>query len=331
MRADESRPLGRTELRVTRLGLGLASLGGLFVPVSDTEAARVVDRAWDVGVRLFDTAPVYGYGRSERRAGAALGGRPPGQYTLCTKVGRLIVPGGGDTQPIWADPPPGVGPRLDYSYAGVMRSVEDSLERLGLDRIDVLHVHDPDEDFPVAVSEAYRALAELRARGTIGAVSIGVNHAPVAARYLKEVAAPGPDCVLLAGRYNLLDQSGLDEVFPLCASKGIAVMVAGVYQSGLLADPRPGAPHGYATVPGELAGRVAAWHSVCRDFGVPPTAAAVQFPFGHPVVTSVVVGARTADEVDDTARVLAHPVPTEFWTSARSAGLLPPGVPTPAG
>ncbi|WP_432100358.1 aldo/keto reductase [Streptomyces sp. WAC 04229] len=331
MRAGESRPLGRTDVRVSRLGLGLASLGGLFVPVSDADAARTVDRAWDVGVRLFDTAPVYGYGRSERRAGAALGGRPRDQYTLCTKVGRLIVPGGGGTQPIWADPPPGVGPRLDYSYAGVMRSVEESLERLGLDRIDVLHVHDPDEDFPVAVSEAYRALAELRARGTVGAVSIGVNHAPVAARYLREVADPGPDCVMLAGRYNLLDQSGLDEVLPLCAAKGVAVMVAGVYQSGLLADPRPGAPHGYATVPGELAGRVTAWHSVCRDFGVPPTAAAVQFPFGHPVVTSVVVGARTPDEVDDTARMLAHPVPAGFWTSARSAGLLPAGVPAPAG
>ncbi|MFI9375066.1 aldo/keto reductase [Streptomyces parvulus] len=330
MRADEAVPLGRTGLRVTRLGLGLASLGGLFAPVSDRDAALTVDRAWDVGVRLFDTAPVYGYGRSERRAGAALAGRPAGQYTLCTKVGRLIVPGGTDTQPFWADPPPGVGPRRDYSYAGVMRSVEDSLERLGLDRIDVLHVHDPDEDFPAAVSDAYRALAELRARRAVGAVSIGVNHAPVAARYLREVAAPGPDCVMLAGRYNLLDRSGLDELLPLCAARGVAVMVAGVYQSGLLADPRPGMPHGYSTVPEALAGRVAAWHALCRDHGVPPTAAAVQFPFGHAAVTSVVVGARTPDEVEDTARMLAHPVPPAFWAAARAAGLLPPGVPVPA-
>lgn len=330
MRADESVFLGRTGVRVTRLGAGLASLGGLFVPVSGEDAARTVDRAWEVGVRFFDTAPVYGYGLSERRAGAALGGRPRAAYTLCTKVGRLIVPGGGDTQPIWADPPPGVGPRRDYSYAGVMRSVEESLERLGLDRVDVVHVHDPDEDFPVAVSDAYRALAELRARGTIGAVSIGVNHAPVAARYVREVAGPGLDCVLLAGRYNLLDQSGLDDVLPLCASRDIAVVVAGVYQSGLLVDPRPGAPHGYATVPGELARRVAAWHAVCRRFAVPPSAAAVQFPFGHPAVTCVVVGARTPDEVDETARMLAHPVPEEFWAAARAAGLLPANVPTPA-
>lgn len=331
MRADESILLGDTAVRITRLGLGLASLGGLFVPVSDDDAARTVDRAWDVGVRLFDTAPVYGYGLSERRAGVALDGRARGEYTLCTKVGRLIVPGGADTQSIWADPPPGVGPRRDYSYAGVMRSVEESLERLGLDRIDVVHVHDPDEDFPVAVSDAYRALAELRARGTIGAVSIGVNHAPVAARYLREVDGPGLDCVLLAGRYNLLDQSGLAEVLPLCAARGIAVMVAGVYQSGLFVDSRPGAPHGYATVPGELAERVAAWHAVCRRFEVPPTAAAVQFPFGHPAVTCVVVGARTPDEVDETARMVGHPVPEAFWAAVRAAGLLPARVPTPTG
>ncbi|GAA2139543.1 aldo/keto reductase [Streptomyces synnematoformans] len=329
MRADEVVPLGRTEVSVTRLGLGLASLGGLFAPVSDEDAAGTVDRAWDAGVRLFDTAPVYGYGRSERRAGTALAGRPRGAYALCTKVGRLIVPGGTDTQPIWADPPPGVGPRRDYSYAGVMRSVEDSLLRLGLDRIDVLHVHDPDEDFPAAVTDAYRALAELRARGTVGAVSIGVNHAPVAARYLREAAAPGPDCVLLAGRYNLLDHTGLDELLPLCAARGVAVMAAGVYQSGLFTDPRPGAPHGYATVPPALVRRVADWHALCRRFGVPPAAAAVRFPFGHPAVTSVVVGARTPEEVTGTARALAHAVPADFWAAAKSTGLLPRRIPTP--
>lgn len=220
MRADDLVPLGRTGLQVSRLGLGLASLGGLFEPVPERQAAATIDTAWELGVRLFDTAPVYGYGRSETRTGAALASRPRDAYVLCTKVGRLIEPGGPDTQPIWADPPAGVGPRLDYSYAGVLRSVEESLARLGLDRIDVLHVHDPDEDFGAAVGEAYRALADLRAEGVIGAVSLGVNHAPVAARFLREAAVPGPDCVLLAGRYNLLDQSGLDELLPLCVERG---------------------------------------------------------------------------------------------------------------
>ncbi|GAB2986924.1 aldo/keto reductase [Streptomyces pseudoechinosporeus] len=322
-------PLGRTGLRVSRLGLGLASLGGLFESVSDERAAATLDIAWDLGIRLYDTAPVYGYGRSETRTGAALASRPRDAYVLCTKVGRLIEPGGRDTQPIWADPPAGVGPRLDYSYAGVLRSVEDSLERLGLDRVDVLHVHDPDEDFGAAVGEAYRALADLRSEGVISAVSLGVNHAPVAVRFLKEAASPGPDCVLLAGRYNLLDQSGLDELLPLCAERGIAVMAAGVYQSGLLADPRPGAPHGYTAIPDELAARIGALRKVCEDFDVPPLAAAVQFPLGHPAVTSVVVGARSADEVAGSVDLLNHPVPADFWTAVKAAALLPEHAPTP--
>jgi D-threo-aldose 1-dehydrogenase len=331
MRADELVPLGRTGLRVSRLGLGCASLGGLFRPVPREQAAAVFDTAWDLGVRLYDTAPVYGYGRSESRTGAALAVRPRDAFVLCTKVGRIIEPGGRDTQPIWADPPAGVGPRLDHSYAGVLRSVEESLERLGLERIDVLHVHDPDEAFDTAVSQAYRALAELRAAGVIGAVSIGVNHAPVAVRYLQEAAPPGPDCVLLAGRYNLLDQSGLDELLPLCAERGVAVMAAGVYQSGLLADPRPGAPHGYTSVPPRLAARVAALRAVCATFGVPPLAAAVQFPFGHPAVASVVVGARSAHEVAQNVELLGHPIPANFWAALKTAGLLPEKTPIPAG
>ncbi|MCX4907921.1 aldo/keto reductase [Streptomyces sp. NBC_00878] len=330
MRADDLVPLGRTGLRVSRLGLGLASVGGLFEPVSEERAAATLDTAWELGVRLYDTAPVYGYGRSETRTGAALAARPRDAYVLCTKVGRLIEPGGPDTQPIWADPPAGVGPRLDYSYGGVLRSVEESLERLGLDRVDVLHVHDPDEDFGGAVGEAYRALADFRARGVIGAVSLGVNHAPVAARFLREAAAPGPDCVLLAGRYNLLDQSGLDELLPLCAERGVAVMAAGVYQSGLLADPRPGAPHGYRSVPAELAARIEALRRVCADFGVPPLAAAVRFPLGHPAVASVVVGARSPEEVAGSVAFLNHPVPGGFWAAVKAAGLLPEAAPTPA-
>ncbi|MGO4428337.1 aldo/keto reductase, partial [Streptomyces sp. MCAF7] len=170
MDARDMVALGRTGLSVSRLGLGLASIGGLFAPVPAQQAAATVERAWELGIRLYDTAPVYGYGRSETYAGAALGPRPRGQYVLCTKVGRLIEPGGPDTQPIWADPPPGLGPRLDFSYPAVMRSLTESLDRLGLDRIDVLHVHDPDQDFPTAVTHAYRALAELRRDGLIGAV-----------------------------------------------------------------------------------------------------------------------------------------------------------------
>nr|WP_202797072.1 aldo/keto reductase [Kribbella flavida] len=193
--------LGRRGLQVSRLGLGLASLGGMFAAVPEDRAVATVDRAWELGIRLFDTAPVYGYGLSEQRAGLALRGRPRDEFVLCTKVGRLLEPDGQDLQPIWVDPPPGIGPRLDYSYAAVMRSFEQSLERLGIDRIDVLHIHDPDLDFAAASTSALQALVELRDRGTIRALSLGINHADVAARFLRE-AATTPDCILLSGRYT---------------------------------------------------------------------------------------------------------------------------------
>lgn len=309
MRGHDRVPLGRTDLTVSRLGLGLASIGGLFEPVPADQALATIDRAWDLGVRFFDTAPVYGYGLSERRAGQALRGRS--SYVLSTKVGRLIEPDGPDTQDIWADPPPGVGPRLDYSYAAVRRSVEDSLERLGLGRVDLLHVHDPEQDFPLAVTDAYRALADLRAEGTIGAVSIGVNHADVAARYVREAATPGPDCVLLAGRYSLLDQSGLADLLPLCHQQGVAVIAAGAYQGGLLkTDPRANA-----------------WHDLCAQHEVPLLAAAVQFPLTHPSVATVLVGARTPEEITDSMRWLSTPVPPALWRDAKQRGLLPEETP----
>ncbi|GAB2921274.1 aldo/keto reductase [Streptomyces mayteni] len=325
MRADERVSLGRTGLGVSRLGLGLASLGGMFRPVSEAQALATVDRAWELGVRLFDTAPVYGYGRSEERAGRALRSKPRGDYTFCTKVGRLIEPGGPDTQPIWADPPSGLGPRLDHSRRAVLRSVEDSLARLGLDRVDVLHVHDPDLDYPTALAEAYPALAELRGRGVIGAVSLGVNHADVAARFLREAPAPGLDCVLLAGRYTLLDQSGLDELLPLCVARGVAVLAAGVYQGGLLADPRA-----HRDLPPALAERVRTLRAICERHDVSPLAAAIQFPPAHPAVTSVVVGARSPEEISASAALLARPVPPALWADLRTAGLLSGAAPTPA-
>ncbi len=318
MRAGELVPLGRTGVTVSRLGLGLASLGGMFAPVPEHQAVATVDRAWELGIRLFDTAPVYGYGRSETYAGRALGRRPRAAYTLCTKVGRLIEPGGPDTQPIWADPPPGLGPRLDYSYPAVLRSLADSLDRLGLERVDVLHVHDPDQDYPAALAGAYRALADLRAAGRIGAVSLGVNHADVAARFIREAPAPGPDCVLLAGRYTLLDQSGLADLLPLCRRRGVAVMAAGVFQGGALADPATS-----GDLPPAMRARAEAIRATCVRYGVPVLAAALRFPFRHPAVRAVVVGARTPDEVAGSVALLDHPVPEDLWRALAAGGLVP--------
>lgn len=314
--------LGRTGLRVSELGLGLASIGGMFAAVPQQQAVATIDRAWDLGVRLFDTAPVYGYGLSEQRAGLALRGRPRDEFVLCSKVGRLIEPGGPDLQPIWAEPPPGVGPRLDYSYAATIRSFEASLERMGIDRIDILHIHDPELDFPTASTEAFRALRELRGRGTIRAISLGVNHADVAARFLRETASgtsPGSDVILLAGRYTLLDQSGADELLPLCEKLGVAVLAAGVFQGGVLADTADGAPHGYARVPREVLRRIDVLRDVCHAYDVPLLAAAVQFPLTHPAVPAVVVGARSPREIAEVAAWHDVAVPEAFWAALRSA------------
>ncbi|MGZ0149117.1 aldo/keto reductase [Kribbella sp. WER1] len=307
--------LGRTGLRVSELGLGLASVGGMFAAVPQQQAVATIDRAWELGVRLFDTAPVYGYGLSEQRAGLALRGRPRDTFVLCTKVGRLIEPGGPDLQPIWAEPPAGVGPRLDYSYAGTIRSFEASLERMGIDRIDVLHIHDPELG---ASTDTFRALYELRGRGTIRAISLGVNHADVAARFLRETDG-GPDLVMLAGRYTLLDQSGADELLPLCRKYGVAVLAAGVFQGGVLADTANGAPHGYARVPRDVLRRIAVLREVCRAYDVPLLAAALQFPLRHPAVPAVVVGARSPREIAEVAAWHASSIPEPFWTALRSA------------
>ncbi|MBM0275273.1 aldo/keto reductase [Micromonospora tarensis] len=325
MQATERVTVGRTDVTVTRLGLGLAPIGGLFTAVGDEVAHATVEAAWDLGLRYFDTAPLYGCGLSERRAGAVLAGKPRPAFTVSTKVGRLLVPDGGDRQGFWAESTD-LAPQFDFSAAGVRRSHAESLARLGLDRIDIAHIHDPDDHLAEAVSGAYPALARLREAGEIGAVSAGMNQAPA----LVELARAGDfDCFMLAGRYTLLDQSGLDELLPLCQRRGISVLAAGVYNSGLLADPRPGAPFDYAPADQKLLDRATAIRSVCERHGVPLRAAAIQFPFGHPAVASVVVGARDPEQVADNVAMVEWEVPGALWADLKAEGLLPREVPTP--
>jgi D-threo-aldose 1-dehydrogenase len=322
--------LGRTDLVVTRLGIGLAPVGGLYKTVGDEQGAATVDRAWERGLRLFDTAPLYGYGLSERRTGVALAKRPRDEYVLATKVGRLLEPGGADTQEIWPEAAStGVAPRFDFSYGAVRTSLESSLERLGLDRVDVLHIHDPDDHFDEALAGTYRALVDLRKAGVIGAISAGMNQAPMLARFVEEAGEPGFDCFMLAGRYTLLDQSGLDELLPLCARRGIGVMAAGVYNSGLLGNPSPRSHYDYATPPEPLLGKALAIKAVCEKHGVPLRAAAIQFATGHPAVTTVVIGARSPQQLDDNVAMFEHPIPGALWAELKSTGLLPEHVPTP--
>jgi D-threo-aldose 1-dehydrogenase len=318
--------LGRSDLPVTRLGLGLAPIAGLYTAVPPEQAIATIDRAFQQGIRLFDTAPLYGYGRSETLAGQALAAHPRDWYTLSTKVGRVLEPGVDNAQDTWADPPPGIAPRFDFSPDAIRRSFHDSLERLGLERIDIVHLHDPDDHYEAAATGAFGVLAELRETGTIGAISVGMNQAPMLTRFARELPL---DCVMLAGRYTLLDQSGLEELLPVCAERGIGVLAAAVYNSGLLADPQPGARYNYSPASAALMAKALAMKDICDRYEIPLRAAAIQFPFGHRAVTSVVIGARSPAEVDDAVAMCAMDIPAQLWQDLRKEGLLPPHVPTP--
>jgi D-threo-aldose 1-dehydrogenase len=258
-----------------------------------------------------------------------LAGQPRAEFTLSTKVGRRLVPvaaGPGDhNDTIWAEAAE-AGPVWDFSAEGTLRSYAESLDRLGLARADVLHIHDPDEHYSAALTGALPALVRLRAEGRIGAVSVGMNQAPMLADFVRTGEV---DAVLLAGRYTLLDQSGLTGLLPLCAERGVSVIVGGVFNSGLLADPKPGATYNYVPAPAGVLARTLAVREVCDRYGVPLRAAALQFPLGHPAVASVLTGARSPAEVADAVAMFSHEIPGQLWRDLRRAGLLPQEVPVP--
>jgi D-threo-aldose 1-dehydrogenase len=293
---------------MARLGLGCAPLGGLFATVAEEDAQATVDAAWEAGIRYFDVAPQYGLGLAEHRLGVAL--RDRDDFIVSTKVGRLVVAAGaGDGQDThqFADVTEELA--FDFTRDGVRRSLEASLSRLGLDRVDVVHVHDPDEHLELALAEAIPALCELRDEGVIGAVGAGMNHV---APLLRIVLESDVDRVLLAGRYTLLDRSGAP-LLDVCSMRGVAVIAGGVFNSGVLADPRPGATFDYAPASEEILTRARAIGALCERHGVPLTAAAVQFPARHPAVETVLVGARTAGEIQTAADAFEVSVPPELF------------------
>ncbi|MCX5263164.1 aldo/keto reductase [Streptomyces sp. NBC_00199] len=322
---------GAGEVAAPELALGCAALGNLYRPVCDADARATVDAAWDAGIRTFDTAPHYGLGLSERRLGAALRDRPRDAYTLSTKVGRLLVPhpqGGAGDDLAHGFAVPATHRRVwDFSADGVLRSLEASLERLGVDRVDVALLHDPDAHAEQALREAYPALERLRAEGVIGAIGIGTNQSALPARFVRETDI---DVVLLAGRYTLLDQDGLAELLPEAAARGRGVVIGGVFNSGLLTAPRPGATYDYAPAPRPVLDRALRLQTVTERHGVPLRAAALRFPFGHPAVTSVLTGARSPQEVHDTVHQLRRPIPDALWDELRAEGLLDPRTPVPS-
>ena len=324
-----------------RIALGGAPLGNLFRPVTEEAARAVLDRAWDAGVRYFDTAPHYGHGLSEQRFGAALRRRPRDAYLLSTKVGRLLhaderAPA---DQHGYVDVPRFVQ-SYDYSRAGVLRSLEESRRRLGLDRIDIVYVHDLDRathgdrfepHFRALLDEGLPALAELKRAGDIAAYGIGVNGVDICLQTLRHADL---DVILLAGRYTLADQSALPELLPECMRRDVAIVLGGPFNSGILATgahPAGGAPatFDYAPAPPAVVARVEALEAVCRAQGVSLAAAALQFPAAHPAVAAVLAGARSVAELAANLALARAPIPAEFWVELRSRGLVSAGAPLP--
>ena len=336
--AIPKRKLGRTGLEVTVLGFGSAPLGDIYEVLDDRVAIETVETAAEAGVTLFDTAPLYGQGSAEHRIGTALRRRPRGSYVVSTKVGRLLSPspkGRVKTSRFVGGLEFDV--TNDYSYDAAMRSHEQSLHRLGLPAVDVVLIHDadawthgPDEGpkrYREAMEGAYRALEKLRSEGVIKGIGLGLNDPAYMARYL----ADGDfDCILMAGRYSLLEQPALAEVLPVAARNNVGVMLGGVFNSGILATgPVAGARYNYLPAPPEIMAKVEAIERVCRSHGVPLATAAMHFPLGHPAVSSLALGAVKPDEVRRNAAAMRTRVPAALWSDLKAERLLDPSAPTP--
>jgi D-threo-aldose 1-dehydrogenase len=331
----QKRRIGQTALHVTSLGLGTATLGGSRIPMTSEQRVDVVSAAWHGGVRYFDTAPFYGVGAAERAVGDALRDKPREEWVLSTKVGRLLRPhdSGGQTGDGRFAPLP-FEVEYDYSYDGIMRSMEDSFQRLGLAKIDILFVHDIGvyqhgeqtnaAHMKVLRESGYRALEELRRTGAVSAIGLGVNEKEV----LIEVLKFGDwDVFLLAGRYTLLEQAPLDDLLPMCSERGTSIVVGGPLNSGILAGRDT---WNYAAAPPEIVARVRAIRAVCDAHDVPLPAAALQFPLAHPAVAAIIPGPRAVEEFEENQQLMRHPIPAALWTDLRDQKLLHPQAPVPS-
>lgn len=332
MSITERRQVGRTRLSVTAASFGGAGIGNLYQPVARCDAEAALSLAWDSGIRYFDTAPYYGFGLSERRIGDFLRDKPRADYVLSTKAGRLLEPLRGRPTPDcgYADTLPFM-PVYDYSYDGVMRSHEASLQRLGLDRIDILLLHDigrmthgaaNDARFRDAMGGGLKALEQLKSAGDIGAYGLGVNEVEVCLAALEHGDF---DCFLLAGRYSLLDQAAAGGLLDRCLARRTSLLIGGVFNSGILATgPIAGARYNYGAAPPEILDRVRRLQAVCADHGVALPAAALQFPAAHPCVATVLLGVADRESLERNLAGLAAPIPPALWDALMEAGLLRP-------
>ncbi len=325
--------LDRTGVTVSRLAVGGGPLGNLFSPVTDGEAGAVIETARALGLRYFDTAPVYGMGLAEQRMGRALRDVVRKEFTISTKVGRLLRSDAPLDPELFQDGQPyfpgalGMNPVWDFSARGTRLGLQESLERLGLERVDVVYLHEPPlEHLPAAIDESYPVLRQMRTRGEIDAIGVGWDRVDEMTSMVDQLDL---DCLLIAGRYSLLDHSALDRLLPRCLERDVAVIVGGVYNSGILADPDHNPTYDYLPAPTAVRDRVRRIRDICERWEVPLQAAALQFPLGHPAVVSVVVGMRSSDEVRENAAMLDVEIPAPFWHEVKLAGLIAVDAPTP--
>lgn len=310
---DKAVITGSRPVAVTRWGMGTAAVGLLYEPVDDETAVSAIRAAYDAGIRYFDTAPLYGEGEAERRLGLALATLPREELTISTKVGYALKPEGG------------VG--HDYRPDAVERSLAESLRRLGLDRVDIVFIHDPDDHYAEAMAGAYPVLARLREEGVVGAIGAGMNQSSMLTRFFHDGDF---DCFLVAGRYTLLDQTAAADLLPAIDGTRIRLIIGGPYNSGILADPWADRPmFNYAPADAAWLARARAIDAVAGEFGVSLKAAALQFPLAHPAVATVLTGMRSRGEVEENARLLAEPIPVNFWQALVERGLLSPDLPYP--
>lgn len=317
----------RRGLSLTELGLGAAQLGNLYRVTTDEEADATVDAAWHSGIRYFDTAPHYGLGLSERRLGASLGSFPRDEVVVSTKVGRLLVPSPETASERDSDfhVPAETRREWDFSRDGILRSVEESLQRTGLERFDILYLHDPDDHFEQASTEGIDALIELRDQGVVTEVGAGMNHSAPLAELIRRADV---DIVMCAGRFTLLDDEALRDLLPLAAERGVGVVAAAVYNSGLLSTerPAPNATFDYRPAPAELIDRVNRIADICEEHGVTVPDAAIAYVLRHPAVVSVVLGARGTHQVHSNVQRAVTPVPDAVWRDLAEAGLIPASI-----
>jgi D-threo-aldose 1-dehydrogenase len=312
-----------------RVGLGSAPLGNLLGEVHEADALAAINAAWDEGWRYFDTAPHYGLGLAEERLGLGLQDKPRDSYVLSSKVGRIIYEASdAATDDEGFDVSTTRRRRWDFSRDGVLRSIEDSLRRIGTDRLDVVFVHDPDDHFEEAVATAFPTLIELREQGVIGAIGSGMNQSAMLTRFVREIDI---DVIMLAGRYTLIDPDGLDDVLPACLENDVQVVAVGIFNSGLMSQPRPaaGTTFNYEPAAQSLLDKANKLADVCESHGTTLPAAAIAFPLAHPAVAGIAVGCRNAEEVHTNAALARAEVPTAVWSDLKSAGLLREDAPTP--